>query len=177
MNSQNFDSRDLLKEKKLWDIYLSSRRIPYSRFNVITTLVIILLLVLKVWCCNTTIDETIETIRRFGELGLNITLNTLGFLLAGFTIFATVSQPLLLVSMAKINHPDSGLSYLKHNFFIFMRVFIYYLTFAAFCLLIISSLLKSLVRGLPDPSFLVSLNPSILCACFFFQSKTHKKDI
>ena len=83
MNSQNFDSRDLLKEKKLWDIYLSSRRIPYSRFNVITTLVIILLLVLKVWCCNTPIDETIETIRRFGELGLNITLNTLGFLLAG----------------------------------------------------------------------------------------------
>lgn len=160
MSCDNFDPRELTKEKKLWDIYISSRRIPASRFNFLTTMLIIALLVVSVWIGNGQINDTIDTIRKFTEIGLDVSLSTLGFLLAGFTIFATVSQPLLLVSMAKLIHPDSGLSYLKHNFFIFIRVFIYYLVFAGFCLIVIifghkKGLVSILANLSPNPEKII----------------------
>ncbi len=137
MSSSDFNPKDLMKEKKLWDIYIASRRISFSRFNFITTLMVFLLLCLNSWLTTQPIFETIEVVRNMASSGLAIALSTLGFLLAGFTIFATVSQPSLSLRMSEIRHPDSGLSYLKHNYFIFLRVFIYYLVFSVFCLFIV----------------------------------------
>lgn len=128
---------DLTSEKKLWDVYIASRRIPFSRFNTITTALVFLLLVVNSWLTTQSISETIALVRNLSDTGLAVTLSTLGFLLAGFTIFATVSQPSLSLRMAEIQHPVSGLSYLKHNYFVFLRVFIYYLIFSIFCLSII----------------------------------------
>ncbi|MEW8073919.1 MAG: hypothetical protein AB2826_26240 [Candidatus Thiodiazotropha sp.] len=133
----DFKPKNLTSEKKLWDIYIASRRIPFSRFNVITTAIVFLLLTANSWLTTQPISETIEFVRKLSDTGLAVTLSTLGFLLAGFTIFATVSQPSLSLRMAEISHPVSGLSYLKHNYFIFLRVFIYYLLFSLFCLFII----------------------------------------
>lgn len=137
MANTDFNPKDLTKEKKLWDVYLASRRIPISKFNFLTTCTVFLALVANSWFSNQSIQETILLVRTFSESGLSIALSTLGFLLAGFTIFATVSQPSLSLRMSEIMHPDSGLSYLKHNYFIFLRVFIYYITFTVFCLFII----------------------------------------
>lgn len=137
MSTSNINPKDLMKEKKLWDIYIASRRIPPSRFNSVTTLLVFILLCVNSWFTTQPISETIDVIRELASNGLAISLSTLGFLLAGFTIFATVSQPSLSLRMSEISHPDSGLSYLKHNYFIFMRVFIYYLTFSVFCLFIV----------------------------------------
>lgn len=137
MEHTDFKPKDLTKEKKLWDVYVASRHIPFSKFNVLTTIIVFLALVANSWLTNQPIHETILIVRDLAENGLSIALSTLGFLLAGFTIFATVSQPSLSLRMSEIMHPDSGLSYLKHNYFIFLRVFIYYITFSAFCLFII----------------------------------------
>lgn len=137
MSAPDFTPRDLTNEKKLWDIYIASKRIPFSRFNAISTAIIFMLLVVNSWFTTQPIAETIELVRKLSETGLAVTLSTLGFLLAGFTIFATVSQPSLSLRMAEIPHPVSGLSYLKHNYFIFLRVFIYYLLFSILCLLIV----------------------------------------
>ena len=137
MNASAFDPKDLTKEKKLWDIYIASRRIPFSRLNAITTALVFILLVVNSWLTTQPVEETIELVRDLSNTGLAVTLSTLGFLLAGFTIFATVSQPSLSLRMAEIPHPISGLSYLKHNYFVFLRVFIYYLLFSIFCLIII----------------------------------------
>lgn len=137
MNTERIHPSDLTKEKRLWDIYLASRRIKSSRFNAITTAVVFMLLILNAWLTPQPLPDTVEVVREFANDGLSISLSTLGFLLAGFTIFATISQPSLSLSMSEIQHPDSGLSWLKHNYFIFLRVFIYYLLFAVFCLLVI----------------------------------------
>ena len=137
MSTSNFDPKDLTKEKRLWDIFIASKRISFSRFNAITTTIVFILLLVNSWLTNQPVEETIELVRDLSSVGLAISLSTLGFLLAGFTIFATVSQPSLSLKMAEITHPVSGLSYLKHNYFIFLRVFIYYLLFSIFCLLII----------------------------------------
>lgn len=137
MNAPNFDPKDLTKEKKLWDIYIASKRIPFSRFNAITTTFVFILLLANSWFTTQPVYKTIELVRELSNTGLAVALSTLGFLLAGFTIFATVTQPNLSLKMAEITHSDSGLSYLKHNYFVFVRVFIYYLLFSIFCLLII----------------------------------------
>jgi len=137
MNDKNIEIKDLTKEKKLWDVYLASRRIKVSKFNTITTLLVFSSLIFNSWLTTQPISETIELVRSSSASGLSISLSTLGFLLAGFTIFATVSQPSLSLRMSEIRHPDSGLSYLKHNYFIFLRVFIYYIVFSVFCLFII----------------------------------------
>lgn len=137
MANTDFDPKDLTKEKRLWDVYIASRRIPSNRFNKYTTIVVALALVANSWITTQPIDETIDVVRKLSDSGLAISLSTLGFLLAGFTIFATVSEPSLSLSMAEIIHPESKLSYLKHNHFIFMRVFVYYFVFSIFCLLII----------------------------------------
>lgn len=157
MASTGFDTKDLTKEKKLWDIYVASRRIPFSKFNAITTLIVFFALVANSWLTAQSIDETIEIVRKLSDSGLAISLNTLGFLVAGFTIFATVSQPSLSLRMSEIIHPDSGLSYLKHNYFIFFRVFIFYIAFSIFCLFIIifghkGGLIPLLVSYSPYPA-------------------------
>tara|TARA_R110001583_G_C5671499_1_gene411260 strand:- start:18971 stop:19597 length:627 start_codon:yes stop_codon:yes gene_type:complete len=128
--------KDLTKEKKLWDVYLSSRTIPSSKFNTYSTLLVFFLLSMNVFLGGEDIAEITKLIRDMAFNGFSISLSTLGLLLAGFTIFATISQPSLSLSMAEIKHPDSGLSWLKHNYFIFIRVFIYYLVFAVFSLAI-----------------------------------------
>lgn len=137
MSASVFSPKDLTKEKRLWEIYVASRRIRGSKFNNITTTIICGLLSLNAWLTPQPLSQTIEVVREFADSGLSITLSTLGFLLAGFTIFATITQPGLSLSMAEMRHPDSGLSWLKHNYFIFIRVFIYYLTFSVFCLLVL----------------------------------------
>lgn len=137
MNDSDFDVKELTKEKRLWDIYLASRKIPFSKFNVITTFIVFVALVINTYLTTQPIGEMLNVVRELSNIGLAISLSTLGFLLAGFTIFATISQPNLSLRMSEITNKDSGLSYLKHNYFIFYRVFIYYLAFSVFCLIVI----------------------------------------
>ena len=136
MANTDFEPKDLTKEKSLWDVYIESRKIPSSRFNDLTTLAVATLLILNAYLTKTPIKELLELVRKSSDAGLAISLSTLGFLISGFTIFATISQPALSIKMSEIRHPESNLSTLKHNYFIFLRVFIYYLCFAFFCLLI-----------------------------------------
>jgi len=154
-----FDPSELTSEKKLWDIYKKSRNIPLSKFNMWTSLLVLVLLSINAWITRQPLSETVDLIRKSADSGLSISLNTLGFLLAGFTIFATVSKPSLSLKMAEIYHSESGLSYLKHNYFIFIRVFIYYIAFAVFCLTILmfghkSGLVSTLISKTTYPDCL-----------------------
>jgi len=156
MNAPGFDPKDLTSEKKLWDIYLASRRIPFSRFNVVSTLVVFVLLMTNAAFSTEALSETTNLVRDMAASGFSISLSTLGFLLAGFTIFATVSQPNLSLSMASITNKDSGLSFLKHNYFVFLRVFIYYIVFCVFSLSIVvfghaGGLVSTIVSHTPNP--------------------------
>lgn len=133
-----FKPSELTDEKNLWQIYKKSRRIEFSRFNFFTTVFIFFILVLQVFIGNLSVSETLVVVRKWAEFGITISFTTIGLLLAGFTIFSTVTQPSLSLEMAQMKDPETGLSYLKKNYFIFIRVFIYYLSFLVFCFLVIS---------------------------------------
>lgn len=156
MSDPDFNVNELTREKKLWDIYLASRRIPFSRFNIISTLIVFLLLVMNAVLSTESMIETTKFVRDMAASGFSISLSTLGFLLAGFTIFATVSQPSLSLSMAKIKNETSGLSFLKHNYFVFLRVFFYYIVFCVFSLLVVifghsGGLVSTIINLTPNP--------------------------
>jgi len=126
-----------MDEKSLWAIYVKARRIPFSSFNFWTTFIFFILVVFQYCMLEISLDEKLKIVREFSSMALGVVVSVLGFILAGFTIFATISQPDMLVAMSKYRHEKSQLSFLKNNFFIFMRVFIYYLVYTIFCLLVI----------------------------------------
>lgn len=137
MMGDDLQPKNFTKEKSLWAIFLQARRIPFNRFNAITTVLVMAGSICAVWLSPQSLEDRIDFIRQSAALGFNASLTILGFLVAGFTIFATISNPNMLIRMGGMRHQESGLSWLKHTFFLLIRVFVYYLSFSIFCFFII----------------------------------------
>lgn len=132
------DLEDITKENGLLDIYkVIYLKLPKSRINIYSTLGVSVLLSVYAIRSSTSSIFLLDRAREWAELGFSFSTGILGFLIAGFTVFATVSDKSLFVEMARITHRRSNLSYLKYNFFSLMYVFIVYLGFALLCLLIL----------------------------------------
>lgn len=128
---------DLFEEKSLWAIYRKSvARLSKSRFNIVTTIVLFAILSTYAILSPNPYNSFVELNRSIGDLGIGFGSQILGFLIGGFTIFATLAKPGLFVLMYQKTHPASKLNYLKHNFFAFVEVFAVYLFLLTFCLLI-----------------------------------------
>lgn len=125
---------DLLKEGSLWDIWRSSFGIGYGKFNF--TVLITCCSLLTIDALTSAPSRLLGVVREFSANGLGLGLSVIALLLSGFAVFATVSQPNMLLSMAKTRHV-SGLSYLKYNFFVFMRVFCLLIAFSGVCALFV----------------------------------------
>ncbi|PZT08811.1 hypothetical protein A7X87_04065 [Stenotrophomonas maltophilia] len=141
-------------ETTLWQIYWKSMRIKPSLFNVVSTLLVFGFLVATTFWAPQNLQALAGTVRELASFSLNATLAVLGFLVAGFTIFATVTNPNMFIAMGSIRHEESGLSWLKHSFFVLLRTFVYYLVYAVLCFAVVYFGAK----GGPV-SFLVSLSP------------------
>ena len=164
----NTSPENLANEKDLWDIYKQSRKLPEGRLSRKVTkpaswLVLGMLLAYSIFS-DEKVHQLAEKVRNWAELGFNFSIGILGFLIAGFTIFATVTKPSLFIALAKTKHSESGLSYLKYTFYVFMNVFIVYLMFACLCLLIklfansnglISLILNYIFQGFQDPRLII----------------------
>lgn len=127
--------KELLKEKSLWQIYCQSRVLrSSSNFNAYATLLVVGILAAYAWFTPETAKELADRTREIAADGFAFATTILGFLVAGFTVFATVTKPDLFVFMAKTRHKQSGLPWVKYNFFKFMEVFYVYIVFAGMCL-------------------------------------------
>jgi hypothetical protein len=177
----NFDPNDLTKEIGLLDIYKVSRtKLPRNRINEFSTLVIFLVLTTYVILSTETSSVLFEKGRKWAETGFSFSVGILGFLIAGFTIFSSVSDKNLFIAMAKTQHRKSGLSYLKYNFFSLMYVFIMYLGFAMLCFLVqvlggssgFASIIIRLISGenFPMVKRLLSEINLVLIGTWFFHS-------
>ncbi|MEK7952797.1 hypothetical protein [Luteolibacter soli] len=127
---------DVLAEKNLWQIYLASLGIPDSIFNWIVA--VLAGVVAGGFAFIQNGEKILEAIQDLANLGFNSAVSLLGFLIAGFTIFAASASPSLLQLMLRKRHKKTQLIYLKYNFFTIVRVFIYFLAFAMFQLCIIA---------------------------------------
>lgn len=134
---ENINPDELTKEKSLGQVYRQALRIRPSPFNVRWTLIVASSLIIYVIFTGEDTADLTEMLRSWCNLGFNFAVAILGFLIAGFTIFATMTDKSLFVLMAEKKHVKSGLSYLKYNMFTFMSVFVLFIVFAGICLSII----------------------------------------
>lgn len=158
MSDEDLLPKNFTKERSLWTIFVQARRIPANKFNAFSTALVFGASIATVWLSSRSSADTTQIVRDGAVLGFNTSLVVLGFLVAGFTIFATISNPNMLIRMGGTRHPDSGLSWLKHTFFLLIRVFIYYISFLVFCFIIIffgsqGGLLSTLLRFTPNSDY------------------------
>jgi hypothetical protein len=151
-----FNPSEITKEIGLLDVYKASRsNLPRNRINDFSTLIVFSGLLTYSFASHESNFILAEKVRKWSELGFSFSSGILGFLIAGFTIFATVSD-------------KSGLSYLKYNFFSLMYVFIAYLGFAMLCLLVIlfgsnSGLVSIMVNLLLNSIYLLTIKRCLIC--------------
>jgi hypothetical protein len=126
---------DLFEEKNLWSIYKQCvMKLPASRFNVAATSCVILLLLLDCYLFPERFLSRLSVVRSLGDLGLGFGSTILGFLIAGFTIFATLTKPDLFIHLYNKFNNKLQLSYLKISFFAFVEVFVVYISLLVTCL-------------------------------------------
>lgn len=165
---------ELLKEKTLWAIFRQSQRIPRSKVNIFVAVAFC-----AVSFCLAVQEERASIlatqVHSLAAIILVSTIGLLGFLIAGFSFFATVSDKAMFCRMAEHSHKASGLSYLKYNLFMFLRVFAQYLlmSLVSFGLVVtlqpdsaIRRTLRSMTEQLTWPPFLNIATPleSVLLA-------------
>lgn len=134
---------DLLKEKSLWQVYKTSRKIRFSKFNNYFS--IVFAVASAAFCLRSKSDAVLaDQLLAFATTAFSFGIAQLGFLLAGFSFFATVADKEMFCRMAEKDHAQSGLSYVKYNFFVFMRVFVEYLVFSVVSLALMVILTKGI---------------------------------
>lgn len=133
----NFKPSDLTSEKSLWDVFKLARKIKTSKFTLIAVILVASMLALNAFILEDDIKVVLNDLRLWSGTGFSFSISTLGFLIAGFTIFATLSKPEMMLNMMDHNHKETGLPILKYTFFTFMRVFIAYIIFAAVFLFVL----------------------------------------
>lgn len=74
-----------------------------------------------------------EKVRGLADYGFSFATSILSFLIAGFTIYITVTKTELLLFFSSERDPDSGLPWIKHMAFIFLRVMAIYVIFCLLC--------------------------------------------
>ena len=137
MAADHITPAQLTEEKSLLQLYKLTYSFPVSRFNVLSTLFIGI-------CCAAYLSwvqpggtEAGVLLKETLKLGMSLVPSILGFLIAGFTVFVTVTKPGVFSAMAKKEFAESGQSYLKYNLSAFMLAFAHYVAYLAVCVLLI----------------------------------------
>lgn len=141
-------------ELNLWQVWNKARRIPTSGFNLWATVAVFAFVATTTFFSSHDAVALIGYVRELAQFGFNAAVTVLGFLVAGFTIFASVSNPNMLIEMGSLQHPKSGLSWMKHSFFVLLRAFIYYIIYAVICFFVVY---LGVAKG--PISFLLNLTP------------------
>lgn len=128
----------IFREKSLWEVYrLSASVLPRPKFNrFIAWLFSILIAAFFAWVlCDSgrtfTVQDALEFLRFSAAQGVALSIGILGFLVAGFAIFASVTRAELFITLAEIpykrNGVDTGINRLLFIFFNFINVFTVYI--------------------------------------------------
>lgn len=117
----------------MWQMYLLSYSFPSSKINVGVFFVCFLFLVIFGFFVRDNHLILIATTRAILAFGVSLAPSILGFLVAGFTIFVTVTKVDLFEYMAVLRYEKSKHSYLKYNMSAFMLAFCHYIAYLIFC--------------------------------------------
>ena len=124
-------------DQSLVQVYWKARRVASSRWNTYVGWVVFLALgaglaAYAYWGDPAAVELwTVSGMRRISATGFAFTSAILGFLIAGFAIFAGVTKPEVFVLLGGLDHPKFGVSELQFIFYNFLLVFIHFIAFLA----------------------------------------------
>lgn len=120
---------ELLREKNLWQMYLATWRARFPLVALVPSLLGSFAIVAYHVSASPPLAQITQQVRSLSEFGFQLSVAMLGFLVAGFTIFATITKPTLFRRMLETEHPETGYSWLKWTFLLFMHVFSHFVGF------------------------------------------------
>lgn len=136
--------QELFAEKSLLHVYRNSVSYSENRFDLwvrITALVILCAAsVIIIFSKSDLFPIAVKSITSWLSLGFTYSTTILGFLVAGFTIFSTMTRTEVFIALARKRHDTLGVSQLNFIFFSFLRVFILHILLIFACVLV--SMLK-----------------------------------
>ena len=127
----------LIEDRSLVQVYWKARKVASSRWNSGVGWIVFLALGAGMaayahWGDPMAVESwTVSGIRRVAETGFAFTSAILGFLIAGFAIFAGVTKPQVFVLLGGLDHPKFEVSQLQFIFYNFLLVFIHFIGFLA----------------------------------------------
>lgn len=127
----------LTEEKSLLQLYKLTYSFPVSRFNILSTGCVGICCAVYLSLAHPGGTEAAALLKETLKLGISLVPSILGFLIAGFTVFVTVTKPGVFSAMAKKEFENSGQSYLKYNLSAFMLAFAHYVAYLGACVLLI----------------------------------------
>lgn len=150
-----FNEVDLTGEKSLWEVFILSRRVALSKLSCYVSLAAAGLLIINAFHFSTPTEIILRDLRRWAEVGLSFAVTTLGFLVAGYTIFATVADPKMMLAMMEHQDKETRLPTLKANHIKFMKVMIDYLLWILVYVFVMiycqpGGMLANIARSMPN---------------------------
>jgi len=142
------DWRDrIFAQKSLWEVYALSRRVLprpmandfifWSSAAILTGFFAWLIIGGRSLFGE---QEALAFLRFCATQGISLSVGILGFLIAGFAIFANVTRAELFITLASISYKkegkETGINRLQFVFFNFINVFITYIGLLALCMLV-----------------------------------------
>ena len=164
------------QEKDLGEVYRRARRIgsTWENFGVAVLVGLLLgLLAIADWRYSLEmlpLNALRTLLGQIADIGFALTTAILGFLIAGFSIFASITRPKIFVGLAMLDHEDTGISRLQFIFFNFLLVFIHYLAFLGVSIVLkiglplAPTVVKLIDEGFPSAEMTVWWISVALCA-------------
>lgn len=137
------DLSELFSERSLWEIYLKSPSVFRNPFNC--AVLIATAALLAIFACIHFLSGPGYALRlNFAELfaswasaGISFAGTILGFLIAGFAVLFTVLRPQTLANLQQITRDGHDVCELKLLFFVFVDVFVHYVSFLFWCMVMV----------------------------------------
>ncbi|MBK6553424.1 MAG: hypothetical protein IPH41_02345 [Sulfuritalea sp.] len=127
------ESEELLREKDLVDVYRAARSISVSRRNQVVSSSVFLLALIFAALSPEKTHILADKVRAVADYGFGFATNILSFLIAGFTIYLSVTKTDLLLFLASERNDSSGLPEIKHIAFHFMRTMANFILYCLLC--------------------------------------------
>ncbi len=145
----------IFEQKTLWEVYFLSRRVmPRNKFNrncvrFATVISVAFFVTMMAGGQDLySLSDAGRFLRALANASFLFSLGILGFLIAGFAIFASVTNAKLFIMLASIPYGDGRINRLQFVFFNFLNVFTIYIA-------LMSVALFTMILLLPESPFVV----------------------
>lgn len=140
MNISDTIAAELFQDKSLLAVYRHSTSYAENRFDKwvkIGSAAVLVLLAIDIFVSNGDRYATaVKSISSWTAIGFNYSVTILGFLVAGFTIFATMTKVEIFIALTVTRHKTENVSHIKFIFYSFIRVFINHIALLFACVII-----------------------------------------